>query len=385
MDTAQGFWPARADDDLVRRVRAFVAETIVPAAHEIDERDLYPTEIVRQLAALGCNTICLPTRYGGGGAPHAAAASVCEEVGYGSAAVAISLITIFQAQTIIHLFGSDSLKDRYLPRFAQGLIASYALTEASHGSDIRTLDTKARREGESWILDGEKSFITSGSQAEFFVILAETETGVSAFAVPRESPGLSSYIGHNSATFGLRNGPHVNIRLEGVRLPLDHLIGQDGKGVRQAVTTLDYSRTLAAAISIGIARAAFDAALAHTRSRVAFDRTVIEFQGIQWYFADMLARIDAARLLVYRAAEALDAPDHADILRTASAAKLVAAEVATEVASKAVQVCGAYGTMVNAPFNRFFRDAKTYEIGGGSTEVLRNTLAKYIVKQAAAS
>src|SRR4051812_43708525 len=186
MDTAQGFWPTRADDDLVRRLRAFVAETIVPAAHEIDERDLYPTEIVRKLAALGCNTICLPALYGGGGAPHASAAAICEEVGYGSAAVAISLITIFQAQTIIRLFGSDSLKDRYLPRFAQGMIASYALTEASHGSDIRTLDTKARREGDAWILDGEKSFITSGSQAEFFVILAETDQGVSAFAVPRE-------------------------------------------------------------------------------------------------------------------------------------------------------------------------------------------------------
>ncbi|GGC91162.1 acyl-CoA dehydrogenase family protein [Chelatococcus reniformis] len=376
-EDARDLWRPYANEALVRQVRGFVERRVAPAAHDIDARDVYPTELVRELAALGCNAICLPEAYGGRAEPYSSAVAVCEEVGYGSAAVAISLITIFQAQTIIRLFGSDSLKERYLPRFAGGLIASYALTEASHGSDIRTLDTKARREGGMWVLDGEKSFITSGSEAEFFVILAQTEAGVSAFAVPRESEGLTTYVGHNSATMGLRNGPHVNIRLQGVRLPLDHLIGEDGKGVRQAVTTLDYSRTAAAGISIGIARAAYDAALAFTANRVAFDQKVIQFQGIQWYFAEALARIDAARLLVYRAAEALDS--HDDVMRYASGAKLIAAEVATDVASKAIQVCGAYGTMVNAPFSRYFRDAKTYEIGGGSSEVLKNTLAKYFL------
>lgn len=373
-------WRPYADAELVRDVRQFVERRVAPAAHDIDARDIYPTQIVRELAALGLNSICLPPQYGGRGAPYSSAVAVCEEVGYGSAAVAISLITIFQAQTIIRLFGSESLKTRYLPRFAQGLIASYALTEASHGSDIRQLDTRARQEDGMWVLDGEKSFITSGSEAEFFVILAQTEAGVSAFAVPRDSAGLSAHVGANSATMGLRNGPHVNIRLEAVRLPLDHLIGQDGKGVRQAVTALDYSRTLAAGISVGIARAAYDAAVAYTANRVAFDQKVIQFQGIQWYFADALARIDAARLLTYRAAEALDS--HEDVMRYASGAKLIASEVATEVASKAIQVCGAYGTMVNAPFSRFFRDAKTYEIGGGSSEVLKNTLAKFLLKHA---
>jgi alkylation response protein AidB-like acyl-CoA dehydrogenase len=149
-------------------------------------------------------------------------------------------------------------------------------------------------------------------------------------------------VGENCATFGLRNGPHVNVRLQDVRLPLDHLIGKEGKGVRQAVTTLDYSRTLAAGISIGIARAAFDAALVFARDRTAFDQKVVNFQGIQWYFADMLAKIDAARLLVHEAAHALDG--HEDII-PASAAKLLASEAATEVAARCVQICGAYGTM----------------------------------------
>lgn len=373
-------WQPAVEAEFVSKVRTFVKEHIVPRAHEIDAKDLYPAEIVRELAKLGCNTISLPRKFGGSELGYAHSVAACEEIGYGSAAVAISLITIFQAQTMLNTFGSESLKQRYLPRFAEGLIASYALTEASHGSDIRKLDTKAHKDGDAWVLNGEKSFITSGSRAEVFVILAQTDIGVSVFVVPGDSHGVSTYIGENSATFGLRNGPHVNVRLENVRLPLDHLVGQEGKGVRQAVTTLDYSRTLAAGISVGIARAAFDAALVFARDRTAFDQKVVNFQGIQWYFAEMLAKIDAARLLVYDAARALDS--HDDIIRRASAAKLLASEVATEVAARCVQICGAYGTMVNAPFGRFMRDAKTYEIGGGSSEVLKNALAKRVLTYA---
>ncbi|MBR0874931.1 acyl-CoA dehydrogenase family protein [Bradyrhizobium tropiciagri] len=374
-------WQPAVEAGFVDEVRRFVKQRIVPLAHEIDAKDLYPAELVRDLAKLGCNAISLPKTFGGRELGYAHSVAACEEIGYGSAAVAICLITIFQAQTMLNTFGSDSLKQRYLPQFAQGLIASYALTEASHGSDIRKLDTKACRDGDGWLLNGEKSFITSGSRAELFVILAQTDVGVSVFVVPRETAGVSTYIGENSATFGLRNGPHVNVRLQDVRLPFDHLIGQEGKGVRQAVTTLDYSRTVAAGISVGIARAAFDAALAFARDRTAFDQKVVNFQGIQWYFADMLAKIDAARLLVYDAARALDT--HDDVIRRASAAKLMASEVATEVAARCVQICGAYGTMVNAPFGRFMRDAKTYEIGGGSSEVLKNALAKRVVSYAA--
>ena len=255
------------------------------------------------------------------------------------------------------------------------------MTEASHGSDIRSLETKARREGDSWVIRGEKHFITSAMGAEFFVILAETEQGVSAFAVPRETTHLSLYEGRNSATFGLRNGPHLNLLLEDVRVPLDHLIGTEGKGVRQAVTTLDYSRTLAAAISIGIARAAFDGAYAHVAQRQAFGQAVLGFQGIQWYLADALSEIDAARLLVFHAARALDT--HVAIDRSGSEAKLRASEVATRVASMAVQVCGAHGAMINSPFGRYLRDAKTYEIAGGSSEILKNTIGKYLQRGAA--
>jgi alkylation response protein AidB-like acyl-CoA dehydrogenase len=299
-------WPPYVEKDYVEDLRLFVRQHIAPIADQIDREDVYPISIIKELARRGLTSITLPRAYNGGGRQYGHAAALFEEVSYGSAAVGISLITIFQAQTILNLFGNEAIKREYLPKFAEGLLSSYALTEAGHGSDIRSLDTKAVREGDSWLLTGEKSFITSGSAAEFFLILAETPLGVSAFAVPAGIENLSACAGAHSATFGLRNGPHVNLVLKGVRVPLHHLIGEEGKGVKQAVTTLNYSRTLAAAISIGIARAAFDAALQFAAKRVTFDRRVFEFQGIQWYFADMLSEIDAARMLMYRAADALD-------------------------------------------------------------------------------
>ncbi|MFG1230031.1 acyl-CoA dehydrogenase family protein [Xanthobacter wiegelii] len=370
-------WPAHVAPDYVADVRAYAAREIAPLACAIDREDVYPTAILKDLARRGYSTAVLEPRFGGAGLTYAHAAAVFEELSVASGAVGISLITVYQAQTMIRAFAAESLQARYLPAFREGLLTSYALTEAAHGSDIRKLDTHARRDGGEWVIGGEKQFITSGSAAELFVILAQTEAGVSVFAVPRDAPGVHVYEGGNSATFGLRNGPHVNVRLEQVRLPSDYLIGPEGAGVRQAAVVLNHSRTLAGAISLGIARAAFEGALRFARDRVAFDQRVIEFQGIQWYFADMLSEIDAARLLVHRAACALDAKEQ--IARWGSEAKLKASAVATAVAAQAAQICGAYGIMENAPFGRYLRDAKAYEIAGGSSEILKNTIGKFLL------
>lgn len=370
-------WPAMVDPDFTAGLRAFTRGQITPEADRIDREDLYPEDIVRAMARAGYNTIAGDPTYDGGGKGYQHAAAVLEEVSVGSAAVGVSIITIFQAQTMLRRFGSDSLKARYLPAFRQGLLASYALTEANRGSDIRALDTKAWRDGDDWVIRGEKHFITSGVAAEFFTTLAETDKGVTVFAVPRDAAGVRVYEGANSATFGLRNGPHMNIAFDDVRVPADHMIGEEGKGVKQAATVLNYSRTLAGAVSIGIARAAYESALAYLRDRKAFDQRVIEFQGIQWYFADMLTEIDAARLLIYRAAAALDSGDQ--IARWGSEAKLKASLVATEVAGRAAQACGAYGIREDAPFGRYLRDAKAYEVAGGSIEILRNTIGKAIL------
>lgn len=378
MDASNGkLWEDHVEPEFVDSLRTLVREKIEPGAAGIDANDIYPVDEIRALAKAGYNSIFLPERFGGRNS-YRHALAVFEEVSYASAAVGISLITILQAQTIVNLFGNGSLKERYLPQFAGGLISSYALTEANHGSDIRSLDTKARLNGDKWVLNGEKSFITSGSAAEFFIVLAETDKGVSAFALPRDSEGVSTYEGTNSATFGLRNGPHVNLVLKDVELPADHLIGTEGKGVRAAVTTLNYSRTMAAGISLGIARAAFDHAFAHARTRKVFDTSVFDKQGIQWYFADMTARIDAARLITYHAAQALDTGGN--VPRISSEAKLIAGPLATEVASTAIQICGAYGVMESSPYGRYFRDAKAYEIAGGASEILKNTIAKSLLE-----
>jgi alkylation response protein AidB-like acyl-CoA dehydrogenase len=211
-----------------------------------------------------------------------------------------------------------------------------------------------------------------------FVVLAETPTGVSTFAVPRDAEGITIHETRDAETFGLRNGPHVNLVLDGVELPPDALIGSEGQGLKQAMVTLANSRTLAAGISLGIARAAFDGAFAFAAGREAFGGKVLDFQGIQWYLAEASAAIDAARLLTYQAARDLDAGrDHQ---RSSSAAKLLASATATKVASMAVQVCGARGTMESAPFGRYLRDAKAYEVAGGASEILKNTITKTLIR-----
>ncbi|MFC4272771.1 acyl-CoA dehydrogenase [Sneathiella chungangensis] len=373
----KNLWPSNVERDFVDNLQAIVARDIAPEGDRIDREDIYPTEIVKSLAKHGYNTLTLEPEFGGGGLSFLHAASAFEEISVASAATGICLITIYQAQIMIRLFGQESLKQKYLPRFAEGLICAYALTESNHGSDITKLDTKAVHDSNGWVINGEKHFITSSMATEFYILLAETEVGVSVFAVPSDFEGVSKYTGENSSTFGLRNGPHMNVIFDNVRVPDDHMIGTEGKGVRQAVSVLNYSRTLAGAVSLGVARAAFEGALAFARDRKAFNQRVVEFQGIQWYLADMLTEIDASRLLIHRAAQSLDSGDQ--VPRWGSEAKYKAAAVATYVASQAAQICGAYGIMENAPFGRYIRDAKAYQVAGGSAEILKNTIAKCLL------
>lgn len=369
-------WKEFEDTSVVHSFREFVRVHVQPVAAEIDREDRYPADIVQRAAEHGFNALILPQQYEGAGCSFHRVVSFFEEVGAGSASVGISLNSNFQAQNAILRSGEESLRQRYLPQFSKGLKASYALTERNHGSDIRTLETRAARDTECWELNGQKSFITSGTGADLFIILAQTDDGLGVFAVPRNVPGVSTFVSDRSETFGLRNGPHVELLLENVRIPHDHLIGEVGKGLKVVVSNLNYSRTLNAAMAIGMARMAFEESLAYVRQRQAFGQNVYDFQGIQWYFAESVTQIDAARLLLYSAADAIDA--QTDIERHSSEAKLMCCTVANSVTAKAIQVCGAYGTMVNSPFNRYWRDAKTFEIGGGSMEVLKNTIGRYL-------
>jgi len=372
-------WQDFDDAATLKAYREFTQRHVLPVAAELDRDDVYPVDVVAAAADQGYNSLIVPERYGGQGANFRRVVSFFEEIGTGSASVAISLNSNFQAQNIILRAASESLQRRYLPRFARGLTSAYALTESNHGSDIRSLDTTAVRDGDGWVVTGQKSFITSGAGAELFIILAQTGEGTSVFAVPRETIGVSTYASDRSETFGLRNGPHVELVLKDVRIPEDHLIGDENAGMKTVLRNLNYSRTLNAAISIGIARTAFEESFDYVRSRKAFGQVVFDFQGMQWYFAEMLTDIDAARLLLHKAATALD--EGCDVERHSSEAKLFCCAVANRVTSRAIQVCGAYGTMVNSPFNRYWRDAKTFEIGGGSVEILKNTIGRFLKKQ----
>lgn len=363
---------------LQTEIRTWVDAEIRPQAEHLDEAGVYPLEIMRSAAARGFTTITLPAAYGGMGLGAIEECILMEEAAAASAIVGISLITIYQAQTMLQLYGSERVKAHFLPQFREGLISSYALTEPRHGSDIRTLDTKATRDGEGWVLNGRKAFITSASAAGLFVILAETDAGVTVFVTERDREGVFLETPDRSETIGLRNGPHMDARLSACRLPEEYLIGTEGKGVRQAVVVLDHSRVAAAAISLGIAQAAYTAAERWVMHRKAFDQHVFDFQGIQWKFADMRIAIEAARLLTYRAAWLLDQGQLP--IEASSMAKVYASEVATKCALEGMQVCGLNGISVNAPFGRYLRDAKAYEVAGGSSEILRNTIAKQIRK-----
>jgi alkylation response protein AidB-like acyl-CoA dehydrogenase len=361
-----------------QEIRDFTKDKIIPTADERDRKDIYPKEIIKEMAKLGYTSLTVPKEYDGLGRSKLDATILMEEVAYGCASTAISLITIFQAETMLLLFGNEKVKSHYLPLFRKGLISAYSLTESQRGSDIRSVDTKAVKMGDKWVINGKKTFITSGSAVEFFILLAETEKGVSIFAVDRDLLGITMEIGEYSETIGLRNGPHMDAYFDDVIIPEYCLIGEEGKGLKQAVVTLNNSRTAAAAISVGIAKAAYEHSLNWVSSRKAFDQNVIDFQGIQWMFSDMLMNVNASRLLTYQAACLHDRGNPA--ISESSQAKLFAGQMATKVCSDAIQMCGAYGTTINAPFGRYLRDAKSYEIAGGSNEILRNTIGKEIKK-----
>ncbi|MBY4275490.1 acyl-CoA dehydrogenase family protein [Rhodococcus fascians] len=370
-------WRNMTTEETITQAREFAREHVAPMAATLDRDDLYPLDLIGKTAELGWNSMTLGREYGGAERSMTELIAVMEEVSVYSPILGISLITIFQSQKCIDMYGQESLKQKYLPRYADGLTASFALTEDGHGSDIRFLDTKASKTENGWRITGEKAFITSGSAAELFLVLAQTENGVSTFVIMRDMPGVSTYEGEHAETFGLRNGPHVNLILKDVEVPDDHLVGTEGRGLKQVMVTLANSRTLAAGISLGIARAAVEDALEYVDKREAFGSVVLDFQGIQWYFAQLVAEIDAARFVTYAAGQDMDAGR--DIARSSSESKMLAGALATKAADVAIQVCGAHGTRETQPFGRYLRDAKAYEVAGGSAEVLKNTIAKSLI------
>jgi alkylation response protein AidB-like acyl-CoA dehydrogenase len=369
-------------------IRDFGEREIAPHAAAWDREERFPMETVKKLGRLGFLGVSLPEDVGGGGADTLTNALVVEGVTRYDAGFGLTVASHGGlAAGHINLFAGDHLRKRYLPKLATGeWLGAWCLTEPGSGSDAGALRTRAVREGDHWVLDGAKMFITQGSVAHVYVVLASTAPdkgtgGVSAFVVERGTPGLGN--GRKIEKLGLQSSDTAEVVLENVRVPADHLIGEEHQGFKQALRILDGGRITIAAWCCGIARGAIEETIAYAKERRTFGKPIAEHQAVQLMLADMATRLDAARCLLFRACWL---KDHGRPFGTeASMAKLVASETAMWATTKAVQIHGGYGYMRDLPVERYMRDAKLGEIGEGTSEVQRIVIARAVLRDGLAS
>ena len=363
-------------------VREFAAKEILPVAAELDHNPRYPAEIIASAAALGLLGLTVPEEYGGAGLDGLANVLVQEELARASAGVQ-AIVTVQNSLVCdpILRFGTAEQKRRYLPRLVSGeWLGCYCLTEPAAGSDAMSLQTRAERRNGEWVLTGQKIFVTNGLEAQLCIVYARTEPvpgarGISAFLVEKSFPGIS--VGKVEKKLGIKCSSTVEIVLADCRVPAENLLGARGRGGPIALATLDGGRIGIAAQALGIARAALEECVAYASLREQFGQPIKEFQAIQWAVADMATRIDAARLLTYRAAWLRDRGERCTA--EAAMAKLVASETAMWAAHRAVQLFGGYGYIQEYPVERFFRDAKITEIYEGTSEVQRLVISRHIL------
>lgn len=365
-------------------VREFASREILPVASELDHTGTFPQEIIQKAAALGLMGMVVSERYGGAAMDAIAYVVVQEELARASAGVQ-AIITVNNSLVCdpIHRYGTEAQKRKYLPGLCNGSrLGCYCLTEPSSGSDAMSLSTSARRDGDEWVLRGTKVFVTSGVEADVCIVYARTgpdqsARGISAFIVEKSFPGIS--VGKVEKKLGIKCSSTSEIVLDDCRVPEDNLLGEPGTGGKIALSTLDGGRLGIAAQAIGIARAALEDSVAYAAERAQFGRPIAEFQAIQWMLADMATRIDAARLLLYRAAYLRQQGRR--YTKEASMAKLFASETAMWAAHKAVQIHGGYGYIQDYPVERYFRDAKITEIYEGTSEIQRLVIARNVLER----
>jgi alkylation response protein AidB-like acyl-CoA dehydrogenase len=370
---------------LQQTLRDFAAAEIAPGAAGRDAAGQFPHDLVSKLAQLGLLGVMIPERYGGAGLDPLSFAIVMEEIACADAAVAL-FVASHNSLCSGHIlaFGNEAQKQKYLPPLARGeKLGAWALTEPEAGSGAQHLKSRAVRCDGGWRIDGGKLFITQGSVAGTYVILTATEAerggdGISAFIVERERRGLETVRVENK--LGVRASDTAQLRFENLVVPKESLLGDLNSGYRAALEILNGGRIGIGAMAVGIARAAFEAALAYAVQRRQFGKPIADFEPIQWKLADMATEIDAARLLVYRAADLKE--KGLPFKRIASEAKLFASEAAMRATNQAIQIHGGAGFMKDLPVERYFRDAKLCEIGEGTSEIQRMIIARELLRQA---
>ncbi len=362
--------------ELQELARDFAANELRPIAGEWDAKDDYPPGLLARAAGLGLTSYRIPREYGGGGIDAVTGAIVAEELSFGCAALAATIgATMFPVRPLVR-FGTQEQRQRYLPRLAaeEGCLAAIAFTEPHAGSDLNAMRATARHDGDGWLLNGEKCYVTNGGIAELTVVFARTEAGLSAFLVEGDDPGVLA--GRKEEKVGLRASYTGSLVLEDARIPTDRLLGEDGEGFAVAIDFFEHSRPQVAAGAVGVARAAFEYATEYAREREAFGKPLIARQGISFKLADMAMEIEAARLLTWRACAALDTGEDAVLL--GSYAKAFAADTAMRATTEAVQVLGGAGIMRDHPVEKWLRDAKVFQIVEGTSEIQRHVIASYL-------
>jgi alkylation response protein AidB-like acyl-CoA dehydrogenase len=361
-------------------IRQIVTERVAPRAAEIDAKAEYPWDLRKLFADQDLLGLPFDEAYGGTGTGTLMLHVAIEEVARACASSALILMIQDLGTLPIKLFGSDDLKQQFLPRCASGEWSpAFALSEPEAGSDPGGMITRAVRDGDEWVITGTKNWITNLGVADFYVVFAKTDReagrsrGISAFVVEADRPGFS--VGKLEHKLGIKGSPTGQPIFDDVRIPLGHLVGEEGKGMHVALGTLDHSRLGVAAQAVGIAQGATDHAAAYARERRQFGRAIAEFQGIQFKLADMETRTAAARELLYRACAKADRHEP-DAGKYSAMAKLFASDTAMAVTVEAVQVLGGYGYVNEYPVERYMRDAKITQIYEGTNEIQRVVIAR---------
>jgi len=365
--------------------RDFAENEIRPHIMKYDESQEFPMEIFKKMGEMGFLGVFIPEKYGGAGMGYVEYVIIIDEIARVDPSIGLG-VAAHNSLCTGHIFyhASEEQKNDYLPDLATGKkLGAWGLTEPGSGSDAGGMRTIAVKEGDEWVLNGSKNFITHGTVGETYVILAVTDPkerkhgGVSAFIVEKETPGFSS--GKKENKLGMRASDTSSLVLENVRIPAANLIGKEGEGFRQAMQVLDGGRISIAALSLGNAQGAYEAALEYAKQREQFGKPISEFQAIQFKLADMATEIEAARLMTFKAAMMKDAGEK--VTRISAMAKCYASEVATRVTSEAIQILGGYGFTKDYPVEKFYRDVKLNTIGEGTSEIQRLVIARSLLRE----
>ncbi len=376
------------DEELLIRqtAREFAEKEVRPLAAEIDRTHTFPLPLLKKLAEPGFTGALAPEEYGGSGLGTLGLALITEELNRVCASTGVTFsVHASLATTPILRFGTEAQKKKYLPQIARvDRIGAYCLSEPSCGSDAAALVTSAKKDGDAYVLDGAKNFITNGGFATLLIVFARTNPdltlrhkGISAFIVERETPGID--VGAPEKKMGIRGSSTTQVFFSGCRVPAENRLGAEGEGFKVALGTLDGGRIGIAAQALGIAQACLEASTAYAKQRKQFDRPIADFQAVQWKIARMATDLDAARLLVYRAARLRDAG--APHTKESAMAKLFASGVAVDASREAVQIHGGAGYTREHPVERYFRDAKITEIYEGTSEIQKMVVAREVLHQ----